>query len=100
MTKTNERVTVDFDSESYYLDGEYWESWDNYGEEMAEKINKLLNEINNENEQFKNKVYLVINKRINVLENDYNKAVKAGMPSNSVYGEIELLEELKKELEE
>lgn len=100
MTKINERVTVDFDSESYYLDGEYWESWDNYGEEMAEKINKLLNEINNENEQFKNKVYSVINKRINVLENDYNKAVKAGMPSNSVYGEIELLEELKKELEE
>lgn len=36
------RVTVDFDSKSYYLDGEYWESWDNYGEEMAEKINKLL----------------------------------------------------------
>ena len=38
----NERVTVDFDEESYYLDGEYWESWDNYGEEMAEEINKLL----------------------------------------------------------
>ena len=38
-----ERVTVDFDEESYYLDGEYWESWDNYGEEMAEKINELLN---------------------------------------------------------
>lgn len=37
-----ERVTVDFDEESYYLDGEYWESWDNYGEEMAEEINKLL----------------------------------------------------------
>lgn len=40
----NERVTVDFDEESYYLDGEYWESWDSYGEEMADKINKLLNE--------------------------------------------------------
>ena len=39
-----ERVTVDFDSESYYLDGEYWESWDNYGEEMADAINTLLNE--------------------------------------------------------
>ena len=38
-----ERVTVDFDSESYYLDGEFWESWDNYGEEMAEAINKELN---------------------------------------------------------
>lgn len=38
-----ERVTVDFDTESYYLDGEYWESWDNYGEEMADAINKELN---------------------------------------------------------
>ena len=36
------RVKVDFDSESYILDGEYWESWDNYGEEMANAINKLL----------------------------------------------------------
>ena len=35
MIKTNKRVTVDFDSESYCLDGEYWESLDNYGEEMA-----------------------------------------------------------------
>ena len=37
-----ERVTVDFDEESYYLDGKYWESWDNYGEEMADAINELL----------------------------------------------------------
>ena len=38
-----ERVTVDFDSECYYLDGEFWTSWDNYGEEMADSINNLLN---------------------------------------------------------
>lgn len=38
----NKRVTVDFDEESYYLDGEYWTSWDHYGEQMAEEINKLL----------------------------------------------------------
>lgn len=38
-----ERVTVDFDSESYYLDGRYWTSFDNFGEEMADKINNLLN---------------------------------------------------------
>ena len=38
-----ERVTVDFDSESYLLDGEFWTSWENYGEEMADKINDLLN---------------------------------------------------------
>lgn len=41
-----ERITVDFDSQSYYLDGEFWESWDNYGEELAEKINKLLDDEN------------------------------------------------------
>lgn len=38
-----ERVTVDFDSESYYLDGEFWVSWDHYGEDMADNINNLLN---------------------------------------------------------
>ena len=54
MTETNERVTVDFDSQSYYLDGEYWESWDNYGEEMADKINELLNELYEEKEDWKN----------------------------------------------
>ena len=52
MTK-KERVTVDFDSESYYLDGEFWESWDNYGEEMANTINKLLNEQENKLNQIK-----------------------------------------------
>ena len=56
MTETNERVTVDFDSQSYYLDGEYWESWDNYGEEMADKINELLNELHEENEQLKQSI--------------------------------------------
>lgn len=48
-----ERVTVDFDSESYYLDGEYWESWDNYGEEMADAINKEFNKLSEENNQLK-----------------------------------------------
>ena len=52
MTK-KERVTVDFDSESYYLDGEYWESWDNYGEEMADAINKEFNKLSEENNQLK-----------------------------------------------
>lgn len=47
---TKKRVTVDFDEESYYLDGEYWESWDNYGEEIADKINILLNGLNEEKE--------------------------------------------------
>lgn len=51
-----ERVTVDFDSESYYLDDEYWESWDNYGEEMADAINKEFNKLSEENEQLKKDV--------------------------------------------
>ncbi len=52
-----ERVTVDFDSESYYLDGEYWESWDNYGEEMADAINKEFNKLEKENEQLKQELF-------------------------------------------
>ena len=48
-----EIVTVDFESESYYLDDKYWESWDNYGEEMADAINELLDK-----EQQKVKVIL------------------------------------------
>ena len=67
----------------------------------SRQVCELLNELHEENEellQFKYKVYRVINERIDLLESDYNKAVKAGMPSNSVYGEIELLEDLKKEL--
>ena len=64
MTETNERVTVDFDEQSYYLDGEYWESWDNYGEEMADAINKLLNELAEENQQLKHDLELLNSKRI------------------------------------
>ena len=62
----------------------------------------MLNELQEENEQlnqFKKKFYNVIDKRIRVLEHDYNQAVKNGMPSNSVYSEIELLEELKEEMD-
>ena len=59
MTEINERVTVDFDSESYYLDGEYWESWDNYGEEMADKINELLNKLAEEKKELQFQVNLL-----------------------------------------
>ena len=68
MIETNERVTVDFDSQSYYLDGEYWESWDNYGEEMADKINELLNELAEENKSLK--------KKIKRLKHDLNNTEK------------------------
>ncbi len=50
------RVTVDFDTESYYLDGEYWESWDNYGEEMADAINKEFDKLHRENKELKLKL--------------------------------------------
>lgn len=53
---TEQRVTVDFDSESYYLDGEYWESWDNYGEEMADAVNKEFNKLAKENNELKQEI--------------------------------------------
>lgn len=69
-------------------------------EDAATRYAELYHKSLKENEQFKDKVYSVIDKKINEFEDDYNRAVKAGMPSMSVYDEIELLEELKKELEE
>ena len=67
---TEKRVTVDFDSESYYLDGEYWESWDNFGEEMADAINKLLEELNDENDVHKQqlKTKYIVNKQYEELQ--------------------------------
>ncbi len=72
MTETNERVTVDFDKQSYYLDGEYWESWDNYGEEMADKINQLLNELYEENQFLKEKE----KDMLDYLKNEYDYVYK------------------------
>lgn len=61
-----ERVTVDFDSESYYLDNRYWTSFDNFGEEMADKINNLLNKQDEEIKSLKleNKLLLEEMKQI------------------------------------
>lgn len=60
---------------------------------------KALEKENEELKKFKSKFYDMIDKRIGVLEHDYNQAVKNGMPSSSVYSEIELLEELKEEMD-
>ena len=49
----SERVTVNFDEESYYLDGEYWIDWDKFGEDMADAVNKLLTDLSDENKQLK-----------------------------------------------
>lgn len=68
-----------------------------------EDILDLLNDLNDENEllkQFKEKVFNLINTKIEECEKDYNRAVKSGMPSSIIYDEIESLEWLKKELEE
>ena len=62
-----------------------------------------LNQLNDENEQlkqFKEKVFNLINTKIEECEKDYNRAVKSGMPSSIIYDEIESLEWLKKELKE
>lgn len=72
------RVTVDFDEESYYLDGEYWESWDSYGEEMADEINKLLDKQDKEIKRLK-----CINKQ---LEERLDKSIALDM---SKCGKIE-----------
>ena len=69
---------MNFDEESYYLDGEYWESWDSYGEEMAEEINKLLDKQDKEIKRLK-----CINKQ---LEERLDKSIALDM---SKCGKIE-----------
>ena len=69
-------------------------------EQLKSDNDRLVNETAKVVAKHQRKVLELIDKKINLLENDYKKAVKSGMPSNSVYGEIELLEELKKELQE
>ena len=64
-----ERVTVDLDEESYYLDGEFWVSWDKYGEHMADEINKLLNVQDNEIQR----IYSTLDNRIEKLQEDLEK---------------------------
>ena len=62
----------------------------------------LLNTLHEENEQlkqFQEKVFDLINDEIHKSEEEYNHAVKSGMPSNSTYENIGLLEYLKEELE-
>lgn len=54
--ETNGRVTVDFDEESYYLDGKYWESWDNFGEELADAINREFEKQEKEIKKLKEKI--------------------------------------------
>ena len=64
----------------------------------ADFIIEVLNE-NEQLKQFQEKVFDLINDEIHKSEEEYNHAVKNGMPSNSTYENIGLLEYLKEELE-
>ena len=76
----------------------------NFNEYLTrEKLDRQIIKLSEENEQlkqFKEKVFNLINTKIEECEKDYNRAVKSGMPSSIIYDEIESLEWLKKELEE
>lgn len=100
-----ERVTIDFDEKSYYLDGEYWESWDNYGEEMAEAINKELNILAEKNKElmtFKHKTLLLIKEKIKKHERTLkDMQYEEFCPDRYIYeikSQILILKELKEEL--
>lgn len=101
----NERVTVDFDEEAYYLDGEFWESWDNYGEQMAETINKELNILAEKNKElmtFKHKTLLLIKEKIKKYEKHLKDIQDEEFcPDRYIYeikSKIIILKELKEEL--
>jgi predicted PilT family ATPase len=51
-------------------------------------------------ENVKKMIMQLFDDKIMVLKEDYNKAVKAGMPSSILYDEIEELKALKDEIEE
>lgn len=71
-----ERVTVDLDEECYYLDGEFWTSWDHYGEQMAYEINKLLNEQDERIKELEKEKYRLnskVKRLIDELANCYEK---------------------------
>jgi len=66
-----------------------------------DEVVDLLNELNDENKEFhdfKQKVFDIIDEKIKELEYDLNRSVKAGMPTGMMYSEIDLLNQIKKEL--
>lgn len=71
------------------LTGNHLSNWD---------IMKLANELNDENEQLKKKIKKILQKKYNQSKKDYERAVKAGMPSSISYDEMEIYEELAKEM--
>lgn len=75
--KFGNRLSVEFDSESYYYGDEYFGSWDSFGEGMADAVNKLLE--------------LSEKKTLDLIDKKIEKADTIG---------AEILKDLKKELTE
>lgn len=101
MTENNRFELTYFDCD-YITDHLTHEDYPTVDKDSMFEVVKLLNGLVDENEQlkqFQEKVFDLINDEIHKSEEEYNHAVKNGMPSNSTYENIELLEYLKEELE-
>lgn len=64
------------------------------------EIVDLLNSLSKENEQLKEQlqiIEIIIQSKITEIERDLQTSIKGGMPTGSLYSEIELLKKLKKE---
>lgn len=103
--KLGNRITVDFDSESYYYGDQYFEGWDNFGEEMADAINNLLDQIENKDpetiEDYFNKWDNLItwidksSRRITEIDEQYKElsktvlqeAIEKNVDFKAIYGE-------------
>lgn len=60
--------------------------------EIVEVLNSLV--------EYKDLITELFDNKIEALENDLERAVKAGMPSSTLYEELDELENLKNEIEE
>ena len=60
--------------------------------EIVEVLNSLV--------EYKDLITELFDEKIEALEDDLERAVKAGMPSSALYEEIDELNELKKQIEE
>lgn len=66
---------------------------------MAYSVTELV-EVLNSLVEYKDLVSELFDEKIEALENDLERAVKAGMPSSALYEEIDELENLKNEIME
>lgn len=66
--------------------------------ELKAKVDDKEVAVEVECEKLMQRVFEVIDKKIEELEIDLNRSIKAGMPTGALWGETDLLEELKEEL--